>query len=282
MTFPSSESEPLLAWALAYAGGGFPVFPLVPRDKRPLTTNGFKNATTDPAIIETWWDQWPGANIGIATGHAFDVLDVDGEAGVKALEAHIGSRYRHPGPWAATGKGWHLLFLPTGRGNGAALLGKDSKLDFRGTGGYIVAPPSIHPLGHRYNWVVSPDTALPEPPQWLFDLLDHQSVPEAEAAKPRPTVLPNHIYEALQESGVIKDQLPAGVLRDRLGREDILQVCADKGYKLRGRGSYQLMACPFHDDSTPSCAVYPHNNTFYCFGCQAHGDSYDLRHDKHI
>lgn len=31
-----------------------------------------------------------------------------------------------------------------------------------------------------------------------------------------------------------------------------------------------LVKCPFHNDSTPSMALYP-DNGFHCFGCQAHG-----------
>ena len=30
--------------------------------------------------------------------------------------------------------------------------------------------------------------------------------------------------------------------------------------------------CPFHEDDTPSCRIYPETNTFHCFGCGATGD----------
>jgi DNA primase len=38
-----------------------------------------------------------------------------------------------------------------------------------------------------------------------------------------------------------------------------------------GRERY-VARCPFHEDRTPSFVVYPHTQSFYCFGCQAHGD----------
>ena len=54
--------------ALHYAEQGFAVFPLIPREKKPATTNGFKDATTDLKQISFWWDMDPNYNIGIATG----------------------------------------------------------------------------------------------------------------------------------------------------------------------------------------------------------------------
>jgi hypothetical protein len=290
-TFPSREDLTLAAWALAYAAAGWPVFPLRPGEKTPLTRNGFKAATTDAGRVQSWWDFWPDANIGLATGHVFDVLDVDGDAGVKAIRKFWGERgldYVHQGPVSFTGKGWHFLFATTGFRNGAALLGPDSKLDFRGKGGYIVAPPSLHPLGHRYQWDWdrgrTPDIDLPGAPDWLEPLMQHDGHTEVTPARPRPVILANETYEALIEGGLIpRDQIPRGV-QSRLEREDILAVCADLGIPLRQRGHYYLGKCPTpeHEDSTPSCAFYPSNNTWYCYGCQAHGDSLDLRHGTHL
>jgi hypothetical protein len=46
-------------------------------DKKPLTAHGFKDASTDPATIAAWWQQWPDALVGVPTGDRFVVLDVD-------------------------------------------------------------------------------------------------------------------------------------------------------------------------------------------------------------
>jgi hypothetical protein len=94
--------NPLLEAALDYAGMGWRVFPLHSPTadecscgkpdcrrvgKHPRTSNGLKDASTDPAIIRRWWERWPAANVGIATGpeSGVFVLDVDGKQGEESL-----------------------------------------------------------------------------------------------------------------------------------------------------------------------------------------------------
>ena len=42
------------------------------------------------------------------------------------------------------------------------------------------------------------------------------------------------------------------------------------------------ICCPFHEDNTPSCRIYPTTNTFHCFGCGATGDVIEFieKYDK--
>ena len=60
--------------------------------KHPRTPNGVKDATIDRKTIKAWWNRWPGANIGIATGWVSDifVLDVDGDVGKASSEGADG------------------------------------------------------------------------------------------------------------------------------------------------------------------------------------------------
>jgi len=61
-----------------YANNGLHCFPCVEGGKKPLTSNGFKAASTVPSEIDAWWQHWPDANIGIATGASgLVVIDVD-------------------------------------------------------------------------------------------------------------------------------------------------------------------------------------------------------------
>lgn len=143
-----------------YARCGLPVFPLVPEAKTPLTPNGFKDASTDPAVIDAWWTRSPQANIGCPTGEGglFDVVDIDGAAGHVAITEHgvefgvILGRQRTLKPG-----GWHYLVPITGGGNRANML---PSVDYRGTGGYIVLSPS-RVAGRRYRWVDVPAFLTP-------------------------------------------------------------------------------------------------------------------------
>lgn len=79
-TIPRPPCRPAcLEAALSYAKRGWPVLPVRPREKQPLTPHGVKDATTDEAIIRGWWAKWPEANVAIAAGEhsGLFVLDVD-------------------------------------------------------------------------------------------------------------------------------------------------------------------------------------------------------------
>jgi hypothetical protein len=141
-----------------------------------LVPHGVKDATCSRARILAWWTRHPQANIGLATGHRFDVLDVDGPEGAQAIRALAAERGLHSsGPVVRTGGGgWHYYLRPTGLGNvhpaGLAWV------DWRGRGGYVVAPPSRHASGHPYQWVSGRDldTLLAEVPAPLQARLEHR------------------------------------------------------------------------------------------------------------
>jgi hypothetical protein len=63
--------------ALTLAASGLPVFPCRVHNKRPLVAHGFKDASTDGAVIRAWWRRWPIALIGAPTGIKFVVVDID-------------------------------------------------------------------------------------------------------------------------------------------------------------------------------------------------------------
>jgi hypothetical protein len=171
------------------------VFPLRPKTKEPYgddkfyrTVGGYKCATRDPAQVAFWWDRHPDNNIGIATGSssALWVLDVDGDEGRETLatleEQHgqlpetvtvvtPGKINKKTG--VHTGQGLHLYFrYPLGLDirNGAD---RDDLpgIDWRANGGYVLAPPSLHPDGGVYAWSVDSADSFADAPEWLIELI---------------------------------------------------------------------------------------------------------------
>ena len=182
----------MLDHALAYAARGWPVFPCHPATKQPLVKSdvegegGVKLASTDEATVRGWWTQWPNAMIGLPTGRAIGAFVVDVDAGEDKqtgeiyeaaklqmnLEAAIGGRLP-PTRFATTPRGGvHLYFrmpVEDAIGNRTNLLGKGSRIDIRGEGGYVIAPPSVRKDGVAYAW--GGDDLVATPPPALVDLV---------------------------------------------------------------------------------------------------------------
>src|SRR5262249_39116947 len=153
--------------ALTYAKKRLGVFPCLPRDKRPATPNGVKSATTDLDTIRRWWQHDAQFNVAIATGTASGIFAVD----VDGVDAEAEPRRRalpHGAPpptvQVTPGRGRHVYFrMPTTDiRNPTGKLGPG--LDIRATGGYVLAPPSIHPTGRRYEWSVDSASAIAQAP----------------------------------------------------------------------------------------------------------------------
>jgi hypothetical protein len=158
--------------ALSYAKRGIPVFPCEPGGKRPLTYNGFWDATTELRQVKAWWERWSYANVGVPTGmrSGLLVLDVDpGDGGLQSL--NVLERRNGPLPSTArsrTGSGGvHAYFrYPAEKEvrNSAGWLGPG--LDVRGEGGYVVVPPSRTHV--PYEWI---DRSRPIEASWLLECL---------------------------------------------------------------------------------------------------------------
>jgi DNA primase len=52
---------------------------------------------------------------------------------------------------------------------------------------------------------------------------------------------------------------------------DLVKVVGEH-LRLTKRNKDFIGLCPFHQEDTPSFTVHPQTQTWYCFGCQRHGD----------
>jgi hypothetical protein len=184
-----SSSSELLEAALAHAKRGWHLFPVEPGGKRPLgrlAPHGLKDATTDADTIRAWWTAEPKANIGLPTGIHFDVLDLDGSEAMQRFDACMpladdpDDDELLEGPTVKTPRGWHVYVAPSGRGN-TVNVGGIRGVDWRGIGGYVVAPPSVRDDGASWSWItgtpfdLGPDTPIRPAPAWVLDLFDRRA-----------------------------------------------------------------------------------------------------------
>jgi hypothetical protein len=184
------------AAAAGYMRAGWPVF-VLGRSKRPvancrackaagwqhdparcacLTCHGFHAATTDPARLAAMLAAIPRGLLAIRTGTAagLAVVDIDPRNG-----GQIDLALMTPTATVATGGGgWHLYYRHPG-GLLVPALPRHRGVDVKADGGYVVAPPSVHPATRRpYRW--AGERAVAEMPRALRAALTPPPAP------PRP------------------------------------------------------------------------------------------------
>lgn len=152
--------------AVDYVRRGLAIIALQPRKKAPSFQNGLKDATTHAGDVEQWWERYPTDNVAIVTGRVsgnIGVIDIDldedcGKDGYEYLRKWEREHGALPETWTVTTArgGQHLYYrfdgeVPRNTAN------EELAIDFRGEGGYVMAPPSVHPNGNTVEWDFHPD-----------------------------------------------------------------------------------------------------------------------------
>lgn len=205
----------VLDWALEYATYGWRVVPIGPGIKHPKVPAWQNAATSDPATIKNWWTGlYRDHGVGIATGPAsrLFVLDVDVSFGKHGDDTLAELEERH-GQLPATvevqtGSGGRHLYYRypadgrTVRNNASTRLGPG--LDIRGDGGQVLAPPTVHPNGTPYVWVIGQgplEHRIANAPDWLLELVCETESeplprPKTETSLPLPSDPPGARWAA--------------------------------------------------------------------------------------
>lgn len=214
----------MLDYARAYAARGWSVVPVRPGEKIPAVpwAQFQHRRASDQELCDWFGDGRMG--IGIVTGviSGLFVADFDGEDGHQTLDKLAG---HITGPTSLTGGGGaHVLLrhpgvrIPTRKGLAPGM-------DIRGDGGFIVAPPSVHPSGTSYQWDVDnhpDDVAILDAPKWFIERITADAPPG-----------PAHAAEVTRGAGPLG--LDIGHItdgRETYMRNTILAVCRDLRDKL--------------------------------------------------
>jgi hypothetical protein len=283
--------NPLLEAALAYARRDWPVFPphtpvtdgcscdkpdcnnigKHPRYDRTDLQHGLNDATIDEAVIRRWWRRWPQANIGLITGarSGLVVVDIDprhdGHLTLDDLEAEHGT-FPATVESLTGGGGRHLCYRHPGEKVTSAADRLGPGVDIKGDGGYIVAPPSLHASGRRYEWEVSShpdDVIIADLPAWF----------------PLHEVLPDYqIPRTYEPSGIGSEGSPGEGFNRRATQEEIRLLLSRHGWAVVAhRDGVDYLRRPGKQGRTFSGTlgkVAP--NIFYCFS--TNGDPFQAQH----
>jgi Bifunctional DNA primase/polymerase, N-terminal/Primase C terminal 1 (PriCT-1) len=220
----------MFAAAMRLASKGLRVFPVKERQKEPAVAKGCLAATIDSDVIASWWTADPDFNIGIACGPASGMfaIDIDGPD----AEVEIAKLEVLHGPLPATVEvitprpGRHLYFAwPAGHDlrNSAGKLAPG--IDVRGAGGYVLAPPSVHPSGRLYCWSVDSASSFSEAPHWLLDKLTSKERIDTVSANRDSTwyaLVRDGVHEGQRNESIAK--LSGHLLRRRVHPNVVLEL----------------------------------------------------------
>jgi len=179
----------LLEQALAYIELGWAVFPVLANGKKPLTKNGFKDATKSAYTARKMWEAHPEANIGIATGQVSGlvVVDVDVKNGAKGRESIQSIHGMTPTLTVRTPSGgWHLYYCAPQEQEVRCRTGLLPGIDIKADGGYVVGPGSAID-GQAYEWTDA-EAHMAALPEAVIKLManGHRPAAESKAALEMP------------------------------------------------------------------------------------------------
>lgn len=231
--------------AIRYLKSGVAPIPIWPDDrKNPHLSSTKEYSYRLPSVSDwqRWFQQWPGTNIALITGHwGLCALDFDTSEG---YDLWCKGHWDDVCPtWVVqTARGYHVWFKVVGGeiGQSQNYTKDGQEVLARCKGGYCVVPPSIHHSGSHYT------TTVNAPPAEIDDITDVLTGWQTKRSN-EPVVVASTPILA-----------PKGDIRI----EDLVQLV---GGHPNGRGAQQAY-CPFHDDKTPSAWV---NVTDQRFGCNA-------------
>ena len=155
-----------------YAALKWSVIPIRPASKLPRNSwKRYQDLRSTAEEHTNWARNYPDGNIGVVTGpvSGIFVVDIDDESQVPK------SFVLPQTATVMTGTGEHLYFrYPLGRTIPTATQVVPG-LDIRGDGGYALLPPSVHPNGTPYTWILPPEEGIAEFPENMLDLISKKA-----------------------------------------------------------------------------------------------------------
>lgn len=233
--------------ARQWTDAGIAVIPIAYRDKRPTlpTWREFQDRLPTPDELRRWFrDRFN--NLAIVTGwRGLVVLDFDQRPIYElwrdwSREAVPQARFSYT---VQTARGVHVyLFIDE-----PVQTQRAGVIDVKAGGGYVLAPPSIHPTGRPYRLLS--DGAIQRYPTLAAVLPESLLEPPAVIAPrvERVATLAADPWQSAMTPALLSDT----AISERLAAYDILTLFPDA----RLRGGRWWARCPLHDDRNPSVSI---------------------------
>jgi len=248
--------------ALPLAERGFRVFPLIPKQKRPVAFEGdydhFDAATTDAEQIRAWACQEPTANVGLSPDEVWCYLETDDEAALREACADLPPEVWDTARVSARENRCYYIFRQTMRTKQAGNMtvtceGRENLFEFKEHRVYVVGPGSIHPrtnAPYAVEW-----QRIPAMPDVLLNQLCELY------GKPKAT-------ESAEMNAETKRQTE---LLDRF--LTTYEVATTGDWFVKGKSWYRPIECPWRsahendNQGTSTCIVYT-DGAGYGFDCK--------------
>ena len=220
----AGEGEPLLpSFLKAYHELGFSFFPVEWREKAPplLEWKEFQSRRPKWEEVEEWLRKFAVFNVAVVCGRVSQlfVIDFDSEEAfygwLNALDPDTKALVLAKCWVVETGKGFHVYARPE-----SPDLVPRTKIrcregvDVKGEGGYVIAPPSIHPSGKRYRGYNDPRPSLEPLTREEVERILSTLLAEAKPAEFAASFAAKAAAEALREVPAGPKPAPEARLRE--------------------------------------------------------------------
>jgi hypothetical protein len=251
-----------------WVNDGVAVIPVAYRDKRPTlaTWREFQDRLPTKDEIARWFrDRFH--NLAIVTGwRGLTVLDFDNKPLYRlwrewSMTAAPKARFSYT---VETARGVHVYFFL----DEPVQTMKAGTIDVKAGGGYVLAPPSIHPTGRRYQ-------LLSDAPILRVDrlacIVPASLLAVAQPEMPRPErvrELAADSWQAAMNPGRLAD---SNTIVDIAARYSLLDLFPGA----RRRGGRYWANCPLHDDKNASLTIDLDGRHAKCWAGCLNGDYLD-------
>lgn len=153
---------------------GWSVIPVGSNKKPLINWKEFQTRKANKEEITQWFNDFPNAGVGVVTGKisGLIVFDVDPRHGGTDTQFESYNTV----VVKTGGGGKHFYFKSPGEIQNTTNLIQG--IDVRAEGGYVIAPPTLHSSGNKYEWINKPDsTNLFDLPTKLLELFDKEDSP---------------------------------------------------------------------------------------------------------